>query len=104
MTAYRRARTGGQRAQRLNLRLSVDELADVAAAAARMQETPSGYAARITVAAARDQLVDGLDPAEVRELVIELIRTRTQVQRAAELHPTADSPPRPIQVRGVPGQ
>lgn len=78
----RRPRGPGHRQQRLNLRLSVEEFAELAAAAARVGETPSGYAARVALAVARGDQVNGVDVAELRELAYDLLDARAVLARA----------------------
>jgi len=57
---------------------------DLAAAAARVGETPAGYAARVALAVARGEL-HGVDVAEVREVAYALMQSRTQLGRAGGL-------------------
>jgi hypothetical protein len=66
------------------LRVSVGELAALAAAAARVGETPSGYAARVALAVARGDQVLGVDVAELRELAYDLLDTRAVLARTAD--------------------
>lgn len=80
---FRRPADAGEHRQlRVNLRLAGAELDAVRQAAAGTRETVSGYGARVLVLAARGEL-DGADPVEVRELAMQLIWTRTQLEKVA---------------------
>lgn len=83
--AFRRARGDGHRTHRVSLRLSAEELAELAAAAQRVAETPSGYAARVALDVARGHTGAGVDPSELRRLAQELMATRRAVGRVGTL-------------------
>lgn len=82
---FRRPRAGGHRTHRVSLRLSAEEHAELTAAARRVAETPSGYAARVALNVARGTTATGLDPGEVRELALRLMQARTMLARMGSL-------------------
>jgi hypothetical protein len=77
----RPADAGEHRQARVNLRLSTAEKAEIRQAAQRTRETSAGYTARVVLMVVRGELDDGADPAEIRELTIQLIRTRSALDR-----------------------
>ncbi|MBM0279831.1 hypothetical protein [Micromonospora tarensis] len=85
----RRRRESGRRTNRVNLRLSDTELAELNAAAARTGETAAGYAARHALAAARGRAdtdaPPGVDVEEVREIAYGLMQSRTHLGRIGSL-------------------
>lgn len=89
--ARRRAREGGHRSRRVNLRLSDAELVELTVAAARTGETPAGYAARVALAVARGELggdrpgLARADIEEVREVAFELMQARSAIGRTGGL-------------------
>lgn len=85
--ARQRRRRGedGHRTNRVNLRMSDAELAELAAAADRTGETPAGYAARVALAVARGELADGVDVGELREVAYGLMQTRSHLGRIGGL-------------------
>lgn len=86
MARQRRRRSDdGHRTNRVNLRLSDAELAELTAAADRTSESPAGYAARVALAVARGELADGVDVEEVREIGYGLMQTRTHLGRMGSL-------------------
>jgi uncharacterized protein (DUF1778 family) len=98
-----RSREGENRSQRLNPRFTVDELAEVVAAADSVGMTPTGFCAESALAAARGTpmvLEDAQYREELARLQRQLFDARTAVvrfgtnvnQAVAQLHRTGEAP------------
>lgn len=86
MARQRRPRgEDGHRTNRVNLRMSDAELAELTAAADRTGETPAGYAARVALAVARGELAAGVDVGEFREVAYGLMQARSRLGRIGGL-------------------
>lgn len=80
MGRKRETADGGPRTNTILLRLSDDEQAAIATAARLADLTPTGWAAEAAVAAATGREAPRADPA--RQVLVELMQTRTQLRRA----------------------
>jgi hypothetical protein len=101
LPAARRRRMTGRRERVVGVRLSDAERAEVVAAAGAAGLTPAGYAAEVTLAAARGEGTPRVvGSAALREALVELALARTQVRRlgvnlnqaVAALHSTGEVP------------
>ncbi|MBX7268973.1 hypothetical protein KIF24_25045 [Micromonospora sp. Llam7] len=86
MPARNRVRVPAGRSYSVNVRLTAEELRDVAAAAARAGLTSTGYTGEVTVAAARgvETAVTGPSRAELARVQRDLFAARTALVCAAD--------------------